>query len=100
MRNRVIVCAQHILYKFWSDPTGVVQLLYAFVLNRCDEAAIRILTDEALVCDSWTVWIDLSTFERDICLKALDLFREEIAYDFDRIKKKTFDDAHSRCCRA
>ena len=66
----------------------MLQLLYDFVLNRCDEAAVRILTDEALVCDDWTTWTDLSTLERDICLKALDLFHQRILYEADTLKNK------------
>jgi hypothetical protein len=68
----------------------VPRLLYDFVLNRCDAAAVRILTDEALDYRDWTIWTDLSSLQRDSCLNALDLFHEEIAYEAEKIKKKLF----------
>ena len=88
LRNKVLGCAQHIRLKCALDFTGVTRLLYDFVLNRCDDAAVRILIDEALVCDAWTTWTNLSGLERDICLNALGLFYDNIRYEADKIKEK------------
>ena len=87
-QNKIFVCAQHIRLKCASDRATVPRLLYDFVLNRCDDAAVRILIDEALDCDDWTTWTDLSKLERDICLNALDLFHKRIAYEAEKIRNK------------
>ena len=71
-----------------SDRATAPRLLYDFVLNRCDDAAVRILIDEALDFDDWTTWTDLSNLELDICLNALDLFHKRIAYEAEKIKNK------------
>ena len=87
-QNKIFVCAQHIRLKCASDRTAVPRLLYDFVLNRCDDAAVRILIDEALECDDWTIWRDLCSLDRNICLKALDVFHKRIAYDAEKIKNQ------------
>ena len=88
MQNKVFLCSKYILHKLSSRPTDVLEVLYDFVLNRCDEAAVRILTDQALVCDSPTFWTDLASLERDICLKAFHRFHQQILSEADNCKRK------------
>ena len=86
--SKILACAWRVVNK---KPQGQcaqkIRTLYDFMSNRCDDAAVRILSDRAILAHSppWTV---LSSVEHAVTLCMLNLIDDKIQLDCVCIKDK------------
>ena len=85
---KILACA----WRFVNEkPQGrcsqQIRTLYDFMSNRCDDAAVRILSDRAILASS-PPWTELSSVERAVSLSMLNIIDDKIQLDCVCIKDK------------
>ena len=88
--SKILACAWRVVNKF-NCPQGQcaqkIRILYDFMSNRCDDAAVRILSDRAILA-SRPPWTELSSVERAVSLSMLNIIDDKIQRDCVCIKGK------------
>ena len=88
--SKILACAWRVVNKF-NCPQGQcaqkIRILYDFMSNRCDDAAVRILSDRAILA-SRPPWTELSSVERAVSLSMLNIIDDKIQLDCVCIKDK------------
>ena len=86
--SKILACAWRVVNK---KPQGqraqTIRTLYDFMSNRCDDAAVRILSDQAILASS-PPWTELSSVENAVSLSMLNIIDDKIQVDCIRIKDK------------
>ena len=86
--SKILACAWRVVnQKPQGQCAQQIRTLYDFMSNRCDDAAVRILSDRAILAHSppWTV---LSSVEHAVTLCMLNLIDDKIQLDCVCIKDK------------
>jgi hypothetical protein len=85
---KIIACARRVVKKTAPrQHSQVIRSLYDFACNRCDDAALRIMSERALDA-SKPPWTQVSVLERDIALNLLYILNDTIQVESARIKEK------------
>ena len=86
--SKILACAWRVVNK---KPQGqraqTIRTLYDFTSNRCDDAAVRFLSDQAILASS-PPWTELSSVENAVSSSMLNIFDDKIQVDCIRIKDK------------
>ena len=86
--SKILACAWRVVNK---KPQGQcaqkIRTLYDFMSNRCDDAAVRILSDRAILASS-PPWTELSSVERAVSLSMRNIIDDKIQRDCVCIKDK------------
>ena len=95
--QKLLACAWRVVNK---KPQGQcaqkIRTLYDFMSNRCDDAAVRILSDQAILASS-PPWTELSSVENAVSLSMLNIIDDKIQVDCIRIKDKPGSSSDIAC---
>ena len=83
---RIFDCARRIANKYSTrDSQRVIDKLYEFLRNRCDDAAVRIITDRLLESNV-SPYTDISTVERELVATFLRIYIMQVDEGCEHIK--------------